>query len=82
MVEKGELLIVFILAVLFTVFAGYLFDFPLRLCEPVVCIQMIGVTCLPFRILWLNAFLDLLFWFVALGTGWWVFRSFKVVKRE
>jgi hypothetical protein len=82
MLEKRELLIVFVLAFVVAALSGYLFSFPLRFYEPVVCIQMIGVTCTPYKILWANALLDLLFWFVILLVGWWFVRNFRAVRKE
>lgn len=80
MCKKKELLIISVFAVQTVVISGFHFDFPLRIAEPVFCVQMIGAGCYPFRILWANVILDLLFWFVVWAVVWWVAKWMRMKR--
>jgi len=82
--KKKEFLITLILAVLVASLSGYFLDFPFRIFEPTLCIQLLKgppwETCYPLKIYWSNALLDFLFWFVVLAAGWWVIKLIKTKK--
>lgn len=72
--KKKEISIIFVLAGLVTGLGVFFGGLPLRFLEPIFCIQVVGVKCLPFKINWTNVFLDFLFWFLVLVAGWWVVK--------